>query len=119
MKHLHILMAALTILLFIWQSYLVLTKGDRFEKKGKIATHIVYALLIISGVVTVMPLLSANVPLQWVAAKIILLIAAISASIKAFKATATPTQSKTGILIALVAYIGIVTLAVVKPDNFI
>lgn len=58
-----------------------MAKGTRFDKKGKIASHVVYALLIISGVLSVMPLISVNAPLQWVAAKIILLIAAISASI--------------------------------------
>lgn len=119
MKHLHMLMAAITIFLFLWQSFMVMTKGQRFDKKGKIATHVVYTLLIISGAMTVMPLLSANVPLQWVAAKIVLLLAAISASIKAFRATATPVQSKAGILIASVAYVGILILAFVKPGNFI
>ena len=73
MKHLHMLMAVITVVLFLWQSYLVMTKGQRFDKKGKIATHVVYTLLIISGALNVMPLLQADAPLQWVAAKIILL----------------------------------------------
>lgn len=55
--------------------------------------------------------------LQWVFAKIILLVAAISASIKAFNPQATSIQSKAGIFIAALAYVGIVVLAVVKPDN--
>lgn len=119
MKHLHMMMAFITIGLFIWQSYKTLSSQQPLSKKSKIATHVVYTLLIISGIVTVMPLLSLDVPLQWLAAKIILLIAAISASMKAFRASATPTQSKTGILIAGLAYIGILFLAFVKPDNFI
>ena len=118
MKHLHMLMAVITVVLFLWQSYLVMAKGTRFDKKGKIASHVVYTLLIISGVLNVMPLLSASAPLQWVAAKIILLIAAISASIKAFRATATPAQSKSGIFIAFIAYVAIFILAFVKPGNF-
>ena len=118
MKHLHRLMAVITVVLFLWQSYLVMTKGQRFDKKGKIATHVVYTLLIISGALNVMPLLQADAPLQWVAAKIILLIAAISASIKAFRATATPAQSRTGIFIAFIAYVAIFVLAFVKPGNF-
>lgn len=117
MKHLHMLMAVITVVLFLWQSYLVMTKGQRFDKKGKIATHVVYTLLIISGALNVMPLLQADAPLQWVAAKIILLIAAISASIKAFRATATPAQSRTGIFIAFIAYVAIFVLAFVKPGN--
>lgn len=118
MKHLHMLIAVITVVLFLWQSYLVMTKGQRFDKKGKIATHVVYTLLIISGALNVMPLLQADAPLQWVAAKIILLIAAISASIKAFRATATPAQSRTGIFIAFIAYVAIFVLAFVKPGNF-
>lgn len=118
MKHLHMLMAVITVVLFLWQSYLVMSKGTRFDKKGKIATHVVYTLLIISGVLNVMPLLSANASLQWVVAKIILLLAAISASIKAFRATATPAQSKSGIFIAFIAYVAIFILAFAKPGNF-
>ena len=30
MKHMHMLMAFITIALFLWQSYLVLAKGERF-----------------------------------------------------------------------------------------
>ena len=118
MKHLHMLIAVITVVLFLWQSYLLMSKGTRFDKKGKIATHVVYTLLIISGVLNVMPLLSANASLQWVVAKIILLLAAISASIKAFRATATPAQSKSGIFIAFIAYVAIFILAFVKPGSF-
>lgn len=118
MKHLHILMAVITVGLFLWQSYLVLSKDQRFDKKGKIATHVVYTLLILSGALMVIPLMKANAELQWVAAKIILLIAAISASIKAFRPSANSAQSKTGIFIALIAYVAIFTLAFVKPSNF-
>lgn len=118
MKHLHMLIAVITVVLFLWQSYLLMSKGTRFDKKGKIATHVVYTLLIISGVLNVMPLLSANASLQWVVAKIILLLAAISASIKAFRATATPAQSKSGIFIAFIAYVAIFILAFAKPGNF-
>ncbi len=117
MKHLHTLLAVLIIVLFLYQSYLVLSTNKRAPRAVKISNHIIYALIILSGGWMLMQLLSANAPVQWVFAKIILLIAAISASIKAFNPNATPGQSKTGILIAGVAYIGILILAVVKPDN--
>ena len=117
MKHLHMLMAALVIALFLYQSYLVLSAGNRAPRPIKIATHIVYALLILSGGWMLMQLMSVNAPVQWVFAKIILLVAAISASIKAFNPQATSIQSKAGIFIAALAYVGIVVLAVVKPDN--
>ncbi|PNK60530.1 SirB2 family protein [Psychrobacter sp. FDAARGOS_221] len=119
MKHFHLLMVLITLILFVWQAYLALSGTAGFSKKLKIATHIVYTFLIVSGALTVMPLLSTNAPLQWVMAKIILLLAAISASIKAFRATATPAQVKAGVFIAAIAYFGILVLAVVKPANFI
>jgi uncharacterized membrane protein SirB2 len=117
MKHLHTLLALLLIVLFIYQSYLVLSSNRRAALPIKIANHLLYALIILSGVWMLMQLMSANAPVQWVFAKIILLVAAISASIKAFNSNATNTQSKTGIVIAGIAYVGIVILAYVKPEN--
>ena len=117
MKHLHMLMAALLIALFLYQSYLVLSTNKMAPRAVKIATHIIYTFIIVSGAIMLMQLMSANAPIQWVFAKIILLVAAISSSIKAFDVTATPVQRKTGILISAVAYIGIVILAFAKPDN--
>lgn len=117
MKHLHMLMAVLVIVLFLYQSYLALSANRRAPRVLKIATHVLYALLIVSGAIMLMQLMNANAPVQWVFAKIILLVAAISASIKAFNPHATPGQTKIGVLIAAVAYIGIVLLAFIKPDN--
>lgn len=117
MKHFHMLMAVLVIVLFLYQSYLALSANRQAPRAIKIANHIIYALIIVSGAVMLMQLMNANAPIQWVFAKIILLIAAISSSIKAFNPHATPVQRKTGILIATVAYIGIVILAFAKPAN--
>ena len=117
MKHLHMLIAVLVIVLFLYQSYLALSANRLAPRVFKIATHILYALLIVSGAIMLMQLMNANAPVQWVFAKIILLVAAISASIKAFNPHATPGQTKIGVLIAAVAYIGIVLLAFTKPDN--
>ena len=117
MKHLHTLLALLLIALFVYQSYLVLIAEKRAPKVIKIANHILYTLMVVSGGWMLMQLMSVNAPVQWVFAKFILLIAAISSSVKAFSPYATASQSKVGILIAAVAYIGIVILAFVKPDN--
>lgn len=117
MKHLHMLMAVLTIVLFLYQSYLVLSANRRALRAVKIATHVIYALVIVSGAIMLMQLMSANAPVQWVFAKIILLVAAISSSIKAFNNHATLVQRKAGVLIAAIAYIGIVILAFAKPAN--
>jgi uncharacterized membrane protein SirB2 len=117
MKHLHMLLVFILIGLFIYQSILVLSANRRAPRPVKIANHILYALVIVTGAWMLMQLMSVNAPVQWVFAKIILLVAAISASAKAFSINAAPTQSKVGILIAGVAYIGIVILAYAKPAN--
>ena len=117
MKHLHMLMAVLVIALFLYQSYLILSTDKQTPRVIKISNHIVYALVLLSGAWILFQLMSVNAPVQWVFAKIILLVAAISASIKAFNNTATPSQRKTGILIAGAAYVGIVILAFTKPGN--
>lgn len=122
MKHLHMLMAALTILLFLYQSFILLNPkpsklSKNMPKSIKVFQHLCYTLLIISGAILLMQLLSVNVPVQWAYAKIILLLAAISATVKATRPTANPPQQKMGIFIAMLAYVGIVILAFVKPDN--
>lgn len=117
MKHVHMLMAVLVIALFLYQSYLVLSNKEHAPRAVKISNHIVYALVLLSGAWMLFALLSVNAPVQWVIAKMVLFVAAISASMKAFNPRATPVQSKAGIFIATVAYIGIVILAYVKPDN--
>lgn len=117
MKHLHMLMAVIVIVLFLYQSYLVLSTNKQTPRIIKISNHIVYALVLLSGAWMLFQLLNANAPVQWVIAKIVLFVAAISASIKAFNNNATPNQRKTGILIAAAAYVGIVVLAFTKPGN--
>ncbi|WP_201527348.1 SirB2 family protein [Psychrobacter frigidicola] len=117
MKHLHMLMAVVVIALFLYQSYLVLGANRRAPRVIKITNHIVYALLLLSGGWMLLQLLQANAPVQWVIAKMVLFVAAISASLKAFNPQATPSQSKVGILITAIAYVGIIILAYVKPDN--
>jgi uncharacterized membrane protein SirB2 len=111
------LLVFILIGLFIYQSVLVLSANRCAPRPVKIANHILYALVIVTGAWMLMQLMSVNAPVQWVFAKIILLVAAISASAKAFSINAAPTQSKVGILIAGVAYIGIVILAYAKPAN--
>ncbi len=117
MKHLHTLLVFILIGLFVYQSFLVLSANRRAPRPIKITNHILYALVIITGAWMLMQLMAANAPVQWVFAKIILLVAAISASVKAFNVQATPSQSKVGIAIAGIAYIGIVILAYTKPEN--
>ena len=70
MKHLHMLMAVLLIAAFLYQSYLVLSANKQMPLALKISTHILYAVIILSGAGMLMQLMSANAPVQWVFAKI-------------------------------------------------
>ena len=117
MKHMHMLLAVLIIALFLYQSYLVLGNKERAPRAVKIGNHLLYALVLLSGAWMLFALLSANAPVQWVIAKMVLFIAAISASMKAFNPRSTPIQTKAGVFIATIAYIGIVILAYAKPEN--
>lgn len=120
MKHFHLLMVAITIILFLYQFIMVMfaNQTNVFQsKKLFISTHIIYTLLIISGIVTALPLFKFSIFPHWLIAKIVLLIVAISVTIKATRANNTPAQIKMGLLIAMVAYAGIITLAVAKPVN--
>ena len=119
MKHLHILMAVITIAVFLYQFARVLSgKPGALPSKGlKIASHVVYTLLIIAGILTLMPLVKLIGVPHWVIAKVILFIVAVSSTVKATRATTLPTQAKLGMFIALIAYVGIVILAFVQPTN--
>lgn len=120
MKHFHLLMVAITVILFLYQFVMVMIANKTqilHSKKLFIASHIIYTLLIISGVLTVLPLLKLIGMPHWIMAKVVLFVVAISATIKATRPTTTPAQSKMGLLIALVAYIGMLTLAMIKPLN--
>lgn len=119
MKHLHMLLAILTIAIFLYQFMQVMTgKDGRLPNKGlKIAAHVLYTLLIVAGIVTLMPAIPhIGVP-HWVIAKVVLFVVAISSTIKATRANTLPNQAKMGMIIALIAYIGIVILAFLKPMN--
>lgn len=120
MKHAHMLMALILIALFLWQAVLVFTapKAQGLPRSAKIGAHVMYALVILTGAVTAMPLFGAGIVPHWLIAKIVLLVVAISATVKATRQTATPNQAKKiGMLIAFIAYMGILTLAFVKPLN--
>lgn len=118
MKHLHMLMAVLTIGVFLSQAIPVWAGRARPLSKGlKIATHVLYTLLIVTGIITVMPLLQAVGLPHWVIGKVILLVVAVSATIKALRPTTPAVQAKVGMFVALIAYVGIIILAYTKPMN--
>lgn len=117
MKHFHLLMVAITILLFLYQAVLVfLGKTVARSKAFTGVSHLIYTLLVISGLFLFWQLYQATGTLQhWAIAKLILLVMAVSANIKAIRNQASSGQAKAGMLIAGVAYVGIVVLAITKP----
>lgn len=123
MKHGHMMMAMLLIALFLFQAFHVFTakhtaiSSNSPSKPLKIGTHILYALVILTGMMTAMPLVQTHTVPHWLYAKLVLLVVAISSTIKAMRPTTAPNQAKIGMLIALIAYIGILILAFVKPIN--
>lgn len=114
MKHLHMLLAVLTIGFFCYSSFCVL-KQKQVGKAYMAITHSLYAVLVGSGLYLLHLLGKAGATGQhWAYAKIVLLVVAVSAMIKA-RRSKTMGQAKAGIGIVFVALIGILVLAVVKP----
>lgn len=115
MKHLHLLMAVITIALFLYQAMIVFTKGQlSLSSAFKAMSHVVYLLLVVSGLYLLWQLWQVAGAQHWALAKMVLLIVAISANVKALRHPAL-NQKKAGMLIAGVAYAGILILAIAKP----
>lgn len=118
MKHLHMLMAVITLIIFAYQALQVFSgKSGRLSKGLMIATHIIYTILVVTGLMVLLPILKFIAFPHWLIAKIVLLVVAISATIKATRPTVQNNQAKAGIFVALIAYIGILSLAFIKPMN--
>lgn len=115
MKHLHMLMAVLTIVLYLYQAGLIFSgKSIGLSRAFKGASHAIYLLLVISGLYVLWQLWQVAGAQHWALAKIVLLVVAISANIKVLRQQAL-NQKKAGMLIAGVAYVSIIALAVMKP----
>ncbi|WP_066804229.1 SirB2 family protein [Moraxella oblonga] len=117
MKHLHMLMAVVTIALYLYQvSFVVRGVKPNLNKAFKGASHAIYTTLVASGLYLFWQLYQEAGFQAWVFAKIVLLVMAVSANIKAIRPTTTLPHTKAGFLIAGVAYVGIVWLAIAKPN---
>lgn len=114
MKHLHMLMAVLTIATFCYSAFCIV-KQKQVGKPYMAVVHSLYAVLVGSGLYLLHLLGKAGVTGQhWAYAKIILLVVAVSAMIKARKSKVMG-QAKAGIIVSFVALAGIIFLAIVKP----
>lgn len=114
MKHLHMLLAVLTIGAFCYSAFCIL-KQKSVGKAYMAVTHSLFALLVASGGYLLWVLSQAGAGVQhWAYAKIILLVVAISSIIKARKSREM-NKAKVGILLSFMALSGIVWLAFTKP----
>ncbi len=118
MKHLHMLMAVFTFAIFIFQAMpIMMGKSGRLSRNMMIASHLIYTLLVVSGAMVLLPVIKlVGIP-HWIIAKIILLVVAVSATIKATRPTVTKNQARAGVFIAMIAYLGILSLVFIKPMN--
>lgn len=117
MKHLHMLLAMIVLFLFIFQALPMLVgKVPSPSKTLKIATHLLYTLMVATGLWLFWQLYQVAGVQHWAIAKFVLLVVAVSAVIKAQKNhIKASSQAKAGLLIAAIAYVGIFVLAVTKP----
>lgn len=120
MKMLHMSFAIVAILMFATRAvlgFLSSSPSGQLASAGlskffKIAPHVVYTVVLLTGLSVLMYL---PIYPHWVFAKIILFLVAISASVKAFRDTASVSQFKAGVFVATIAYVGVLWLAFAKP----
>lgn len=111
MKHFHLLMIAITIGLFAYSSFAIL-KNKPASRAYMAISHTVYALAVLTGLHLFVVLSRVAGMQHWAIAKMILLIVAISAFIKARR---KPDTARVGVFIVWVCVAGILFLAVTKP----
>lgn len=117
MKHAHWLFAALTVLVFLGQVYWVWASkpmpNNKLPKAFTIGSHIVYTGVVAFGLAL---LIKLPVLPYWLLAKIVLFAVMMSASFKAFRASTTLAQRKTGLFVASVALAGLLMLVWLQPN---
>ncbi len=117
-KIIHMISAVLVLLVFalraagLWRAQ---PWPVGLDKTLRILTHVAYLGVVVCGLLLLMRL--PGLYPHWVIAKLVLFAVALSASIKAFRATTPRPQARAGALVALLAYALIVGLVVVKPGG--
>lgn len=112
-KHLHLTLAALTILIFLVRTVFVLVWPAGIGKRWmKILAHGVDGLLILSAIALLVVLQMNPLHIGWVLAKILALFAYIGFSVYAFKIATTLPTRLVGVVLAgaTLAYIAMVAV---------
>lgn len=120
-KIIHMSFASLAILVFVVRAVLLFTTNRPPVPNSKSRVillalqHLSYSVLVIAGVILLVQ--NQFVVQPWFYAKIILFLVALSASNKAFgKRELNMTQRKTGVVVALIAFVTLMGLIVWKPN---
>lgn len=111
MKHIHLFMVVLTLMLFGYSSVRIVSKKP-LGKAYHIISHLVYLGVVVSGAYLLWVLSRVAGVQHWAYAKIFLLIIAIFVMIKARK---NPVNAKVGISLAWISLGAVLFLAVTKP----
>ncbi|TVQ67655.1 MAG: regulator SirB [Oceanospirillales bacterium] len=112
-KHLHLTLAALTVLIFLVRAVFVLVWPAGIRKRWlKITAHAVDGLLILSAIALLVVMQMNPIHVTWALAKIIALLAYIGFSVYAFKTATTLPTRLVGVVLAgaTLAYIAMVAV---------
>lgn len=115
-KHLHMLLAVISLLGFLARSGLKFAQSPLLEKKPvRILPHINDTLLLLCGIALAV-IAGFNPFVQWwLSAKIVLLLAYIACGLFVLKWSSNNLQRAAGVLVALACFGGMGMLAVAKP----
>lgn len=118
MKHFHMMMALITVLFFCYSAFCIFNQ-KAVSRAFFIASHVVYALVAATGLMLLYMMSQVVAPPHWVFAKIILMIMAVSAMVKARRSLSMhpdkPERAKAGVFVAAIALTGVLYLAIAKP----
>lgn len=112
-KHLHLTLAALTVLIFLVRAMFVLVWPAGIRKRWlKVTAHAVDGLLILSAIALLVVMQMNPIHVGWVLAKIVALVAYIGFSVYAFKTAPTLPTRLVGVVLAgaALAYIAMVAV---------
>lgn len=122
-KHLHMVLGLLTVLLFVIQAGWLLMRQDRqlparAQRFFRMMPHILYAVVIGLGIWLMVTMMRVGVNPLWVHPKIVLFLIAIVGTAIAMRPGASRGRQNLGLLIAGLCYIGILYSVIAKPLGY-
>ena len=115
-KHIHVTAAGLSFLGFMLRGYWMLTKNALLKSKpSKVLPHIVDTVLLVAAIYLVVATQMYPFVVNWVTAKVLLLIVYIVAGTIALKRGKTKHKRVIALLIAMASVLAIFAIAAIKP----